>query len=99
MFKVNYSTNKMLDASLDLRTALLEEYSDLVNFSDGEIYLRIQEYQHNSNRQLGILYAERYLWARLSKDKRKDLKRILKHKSFSTAFDSLRAFPRLWPGF
>ncbi|KAH7119558.1 hypothetical protein B0J11DRAFT_590451 [Dendryphion nanum] len=83
----------------NLRTALSEEYSDSVNFSDGEIYLKIQEYRHDTNRQLGTVYAERCLWARLSKEKRKNLNRILKHKAFSTAFNALRVFPGLWAGF
>ncbi|KAF2178253.1 hypothetical protein K469DRAFT_599807, partial [Zopfia rhizophila CBS 207.26] len=82
-----------------LRTALSEEYSNSVNFSDGEIYLKIQEYKHDPGRHLGTIFAEKCLWTRLSKDKRKDLKRILKHKAFSAAFDALRVFPGLWVGF
>jgi hypothetical protein len=87
------------DAGKDIRTALSEEYSDSVNFSDGEIYLRTREYQYDTKKQIGTMFAEKCIWARLSKGKRKDLRQIQKHKAFSAAFDTLRVFPGLWPGF
>jgi hypothetical protein len=99
MFQTSNLADSILGAGLALRIALLEEYSNSVNFSDGEIYLKIQEYKHDPGRHLGMIFAEKCLWARLSKDKRKDLKRILKYKAFSAAFDVLRVFLGLWVGF
>ena len=99
MFQTSNSADSISGAGPSLRTALSEEYSNSVNFSDGEIYLKIQEYKHDPGRHLGTIFAEKCLWTRLSKDKRKDLKRILKHKAFSAAFDALRVFPGLWVGF
>jgi hypothetical protein len=49
--------------------------------------------------QLGALSAEKCMWARLSTNKRKDLKRNLKHKAFSKALDALLVLPGISSGF
>jgi hypothetical protein len=87
------------DASLTLRRALSEEYSDYVNFSDGEIYFKLRQLHYDPDKQNGTLYAEKRILGRLSKDKRKDLKRILKNFTLRTAFDKLLNLPGLWRGF
>ncbi len=88
-----------IDVTGNLQQVLCKEYSDSVNFSDGEIFRSIRQYQIDPEKELGTVYAEKCMWARLSVDKRKDLKRILKHEGFTKAFDALRRIPGLWTGF
>jgi hypothetical protein len=88
-----------LDANRNLQTVLSQEYSDSVNFSDGEIFQAIRGYHYNSDKQLGSLFAEKCMWARLSMSKRKDLKQILKHEEFTKALDALLVLPGVWIGF
>jgi hypothetical protein len=92
-------SNGHLDAGEELRMALSEEYSKSVNFSDGEIYLALRRYHHNTTKHATTWFAERRMWGRLTKDKRNDLKLILKLKPVVDAFDDLRHLPGLWPGF
>jgi hypothetical protein len=70
-----------------------------VNFSNGEIFQAIRGYHYNSDKQLGSLFAEKCMWARLSVSKRKDLKQILKHEAFTKALDALLILPGVWVGF
>jgi len=70
-----------------------------VNFSDGEIYQKIRHYNYETNKQIGTLFAEKRMWARLSKSKRKDLKQILKNNSLTAALDALFVLPGLWDWF
>lgn len=79
-----------LGLSQNSKRALSEEYSNSLNFSDGIIYRKIQEYQSFSDK-----FAEYQCWARLTKSKRDILKRFLKHK-LSTAFNSLLPIYGLW---
>lgn len=72
-----YRLTICLDASADLKVALSEEYSNSVNFSNGEIFLKLRQYDNGTNKQIGTVLAEKRMWGRLSKDKRKDLKQIL----------------------
>lgn len=44
------------------------------------------------------MFSEKRWWARLSKDKRKELKQFLKHERFTAAFDALLVIPALWIG-
>ena len=89
----------LLDGSTDLQTALSDEYSNSANFSDGEIYLRLREYSMQTNRSAGTSFAEKCMLSRLSRDKRNDLKQLLKHRPLVAALDALRVFPGLWYGF
>ncbi|KAK0628283.1 hypothetical protein B0T17DRAFT_614224 [Bombardia bombarda] len=87
------------DASTELKVALSEEYSNSVNFSDGEIFLKLRQYDDDSNKHIGTIFAEKRMWGRLSKDKRKDLKQILRNKMITAGFDALRILPALFVGF
>jgi hypothetical protein len=82
-----------------LESALADEYSNSINFSDGEIYLKLRQYNTLTDRLEGTLFAEKCMMSRLSKDKRKDLKLMLKNKSLIVALDALRVFPGVWHGF
>jgi len=86
------NTYKGIDSHL--RDNLREEYSNAANFSDGEIFRHIRHYQKSG----GIL-QERKWWARLTRDKSKDLKRILDVHSLRDAFDQLLEVTGLWPAF
>lgn len=89
----------MSDASDHLKTALSEEYANSANFSDGEIFLKLREYDTRTEKQAKTMFAEMRMWGRLSRDKRKDLKQILKRKSVLAALDALRILPGLFTGF
>ena len=91
-------TSYRTGASPALLTALSEEYSDSVNFSDGEIYRRIRQYKNEGEQSLNDRFAEKRLWARLTKSKRRDLKQFLK-SPLAAGFDVLRVIPGLWSGF
>ncbi|KAF4451416.1 hypothetical protein F53441_5584 [Fusarium austroafricanum] len=54
------------DASEDLKTSLSEEYSNSVNFSDGEIFLKLRHYHDNANKKTGTVFAEKRMWGRLT---------------------------------
>ncbi|KAI0534967.1 hypothetical protein GGR58DRAFT_504754 [Xylaria digitata] len=80
----------------DLKLALSEEYSNSVNFSDGEIFLKLRQYDDGTNKQIGTIFAEKRMWGRLSKDKRKDLKQILRNRMIIAGLDALRILPGLF---
>jgi hypothetical protein len=81
-----------------LLTSLSEEYSDSINFSDGEIYQKICQYKDDPDQSSDTVFAEKRLWARLSKSKRRDLRQFLK-SPLAAGFDALRVIPGLWGGF
>ena len=80
--------------SLEVVTNLRDDYSNSANFSDGEIFRYIRWYS-----QRGEDLRERAWWARLSKDKYKDMKRILAIQELREGFDSLLEIIGLWDGF
>ncbi|KAI9772442.1 MAG: hypothetical protein M1840_000645 [Geoglossum simile] len=87
------------DTSSDLKQALSEEYSNSVDFSDSEIYQKIRQYRSYTNKSTEIMFAEKRWWARLhGKNKRKDLKQLLKHERLTAAFDALLVIPGIWGG-
>jgi hypothetical protein len=45
------------------------------------------------------MFAEKRLWSRLTKSKRRDLKQFLKNGPLNAGFDALRVIPGLWGGF
>ena len=94
-----YRLTISLDASADLKVALSEEYSNSVNFSDGEIFLKLRRYENDTTKNIGTVFAEKRMWGRLSKDKRKDLKQILKNRTIIAGLDALRVLPGLFVGF
>jgi Protein of unknown function (DUF3723) len=82
-----------------LQIALSEEYSNPINFSDGEIYLKLRYYSRQADRSAGIEFANKCMMSRLSNDKRADYEKLIKNKPLVAAFDALRVFPGLWYGF
>ncbi|KAI3573907.1 hypothetical protein IWW34DRAFT_854835 [Fusarium oxysporum f. sp. albedinis] len=87
------------DASEDLKTSLSEEYSNSINFSDGEIFLKLRHYHDNANKKTGTVFAEKRMWGRLSRDKQKDLKQLLNNELILARLDALRIIPGLFIGF
>ncbi|KAH3206082.1 hypothetical protein KXW62_003601 [Aspergillus fumigatus] len=81
------------DISDELRTSLLEEYSNEKPPSDGEVYWKIRQYDSEHNAR----FRKRWL-SRLSANKEKRLKALLAHDEFRDAFDELLAVPGLWGG-
>jgi hypothetical protein len=63
---------------------LAEEYGNSTNFSDGEIYRKIYQYNLEQDK-----FAERKWWARLTKNKSDFLNRFFKHKRFPAVFNAL----------
>jgi hypothetical protein len=87
-------TTRILALSPDARTALSEEYLNSLNFADGEIYRKVRYYQ-----TIGRKFIESKWRAYLSKDKQKDLRRLLKRGDYVAALDKLRFIHGLWAGF
>lgn len=91
----SYTNSKFLliDISKDLRTSLIEEYSNEKKPTDGEIYRKIRQYESDRNRVL------RQKWLiRFSKWKRGRLEQLGKEKNerLRGGFDRLLAIPGLW---
>jgi hypothetical protein len=72
---------------------LAEEYGNSTNFSDGEIYRKIYQYNLEQDK-----FAERKWWARLTKNKSDFLNRFFKHKRFPAVFNALTDISGLWYG-
>ena len=86
---------EIVDILADLPRAscknVAEEYSNEQAYSDGEIFRKIRQ-SHNESDDDG----EQKWWARLTGDKPKDLRTILKDKRFERAFDAMLPWPGLW---
>lgn len=76
-----------------------EEYQFSVNFSEGEIFRKIRNYMCHPHKKIGIEFAEKRMWARLSHAKQNDLRQILKNKLLTKALDALRPIAGLWGDF
>lgn len=88
------SANLILDTSKTLEKSLREGFSNEGQPSDGQIYRNIFQYILQDD-----LVAERQWWARLiGKNKRLDLRRLLRHERYTTALDALLDIPGLWEG-
>ncbi|CEJ55661.1 hypothetical protein PMG11_01909 [Penicillium brasilianum] len=83
------------DISPDLRNALVDEYANEKPPTDGEVYRKIRQYQHESN----ALFQNRW-WSRLSPNKAKRLRRLTSQDNayLCAAFDTLLAIPGIWNG-
>ncbi|KAL4936127.1 hypothetical protein BDV06DRAFT_228182 [Aspergillus oleicola] len=81
--------------SPDLRIALVDEYANEKPPTDGEVYRKIRQYQHESN----ALFQNRW-WSRLSPNKAKRLRQLTSQDNIylCAAFDALLAIPGLWNG-
>ncbi|KFY48714.1 hypothetical protein V496_10240, partial [Pseudogymnoascus sp. VKM F-4515 (FW-2607)] len=77
----------------DLKTCLVEEYSNEEKPSDGEIYRKIRHYHFQRN------YSFETRWkARLQGNRAKNLRTFLKNEKLTKAFDDLLDIPGLWDG-
>jgi hypothetical protein len=84
------------DMNHELKTTLIEEYSCEKEPDDGTIYRKIRQHQESGN-----AYFEQRWWARLaaiSDRKKKNLKRILDHPEYRSAFDCQLDIPGLGGG-
>jgi hypothetical protein len=74
---------------------LIDEYTNEKQPSDGEVYRRIRQYQHEHNAR----FQKRW-WSRLSENKAKRLRQLTSpdHVDLCSAFDALLAIPGLWNG-
>ena len=81
------------DANQELKTCLIEEYSNEEKPGDGEIYRKIRQYHFQRN----ISFENRW-WARLTPHRRNNLKGLLHHRELTAAFDILLDIPGLWGG-
>ena len=82
------------DISERLERSLREEFSNEASPSDGQIYCKIRQYSRQNN-----AVAERQWWAHLgSENKRRDLRRLLRHERYTAALDTLLEIPGLWEG-
>ncbi|KAF9894911.1 hypothetical protein FE257_004533 [Aspergillus nanangensis] len=68
---INVTLPWLADISSDLRNALVDEYANEKPPTDGEVYRKIRQYQHESN----ALFQNRW-WSRLSPNKAKRLQRL-----------------------
>ncbi|KAK2051942.1 hypothetical protein LY76DRAFT_527608, partial [Colletotrichum caudatum] len=88
------------DLSDELKTFFVEEYEYQKEPDDGEFYCKIRRYQGHHGDENSFL--ERIWLGRLSalsKNRRKLLDQLFRHKKFSDAFDALLAIPALFCGF
>jgi hypothetical protein len=83
------------DISQDLQNALVDEYANEKPPTDGEVYRKIRQYQHESN-----ALFQNHWWSRLSPNKAKRLQQLtsLDNVYLCAAFDGLLPIPGLWNG-
>ncbi|KAH6670148.1 hypothetical protein B0J14DRAFT_112537 [Halenospora varia] len=77
------------DLGADLKTCLIEEYSNEEKPTDGEIYRKIRQYEHN-------LSFKRRWQARLKGNRAKNLHTLLGDEELTEAFDDLLVIYGLW---
>lgn len=92
-FPLQEPPNIDLDINKELRTCLIEEYSNEAKPADGEIYRKIRQYHFEKNTSF-----EKRWWTRLTPHGAKNLKQLLRHDEFTAAFDPLLEIPGLWAG-
>lgn len=92
-FALQEPSNIILDVNKELRTCLIEEYSNEARPTDGEVYRKIRQYQFEKN----VSFEKRW-WTRLTPHCSKNLKQLLRHNEFTAAFDALLEIPGLWVG-
>jgi hypothetical protein len=83
----------LIDADLEVKTRLIEEYSYERNPNNGKLYCKIRQYHFQLN-----LSFERRWWARLKGSRAKHLKGLLRNRELTTAFDALLDIPSMWDG-
>lgn len=81
------------DLNANLKTCLVEEYSNEEKPSDGELYCKIRQYHFQRN------YSFEMRWrARLRGSRPQKLKSLLRNTELTEAFDNLLCIPGLWGG-
>ncbi|KAF7136920.1 hypothetical protein CNMCM5793_006582 [Aspergillus hiratsukae] len=78
------------DISSNLQAALVDEYSNEKVPSDGEVYLKVRQYQYEGNAR----FEERWM-ARLTANKAKRFRQLTSRVDVRAAFDRLRIIPAL----
>lgn len=83
-----------IDIGEELRTSLLEEYSNQKKPTDGEIYRKIRQYEGEDNEA----FRERW-FVRLSPSNQDRLDQLdnKRNRRLRRAFDRLLPIPGLWP--
>ncbi|KUL83669.1 hypothetical protein ZTR_11069 [Talaromyces verruculosus] len=81
------------DITLELRSALIDEYSNERQPSDGEIYRKIRQYQQEHNAP----FQKRW-WARLTEEKARRLRQLSDNAEICSSFDAILGIPGLWSG-
>jgi hypothetical protein len=76
-----------------LHNALIDEYSNEKQPSDGEIYRKIRQYEQEHNAR----FQKRW-WAKLSDNKAKRLRQLSDNIELREAFNALLSIPGLWGG-
>ncbi|ODM24144.1 hypothetical protein SI65_01734 [Aspergillus cristatus] len=92
----SYGPDFSTDISPNLRNALVDEYANEKQPSDGEVYRKIRQYQHEHN-----AHFQKRWWSRLSDNKAKRLRQLISspdNVDLCAAFDRLLAIPGLWNG-
>ena len=88
------SKSPIADVSPEVILGLIEQCRNESIPGDGEIYWKIRHYQRVKDRP-----GEQRWWARLSPNKRRNLKQFLKHARLAQGFDTLlRNIPGLRDG-
>ena len=90
-----------VDISWDLKSALIDEYTNEKTPDDGEFYWKLREYQGIFGQENP--YFERRWWARLaavstSANKKDRFEQLFRHRKFAPAFDSFRYLRALYCG-
>ena len=78
------------DISPGLQATLIDEYSNEKTPSDGEVYRKVRQYEHEANAQ----FKKRWM-ARLSANKAKRFRQLSSHEEVCAAFDALLEIPAL----
>ena len=83
-------TDSHIDISPSLHSALIDEYSNEKSPSDGEVYRKIRQYQHEANGR----FEQRWS-TRISENKARRMRQLSSHVEVRAAFDALLAIPAL----
>lgn len=82
-----------LDLNVDLKTCLIEEYSNEEKPSDGEIYYKMRRYHFQRNFSFEMRWK-----ARLRGKRQQYLLTLTRNEAMTAAFDDLLDIPGLWGG-
>ncbi|KIW54605.1 hypothetical protein PV05_06954 [Exophiala xenobiotica] len=86
------------DLTEELRTILVEEYSNEDRPHPGEIYRKLRLYHLQRDLRIDNWWFEKRCWARLSPHGRRNVKQLLRHREITAACDALLDVVGLWSG-